>query len=34
MHNEELHNFEFSQNIVRMVNSRRLREAGHVVNIE
>jgi hypothetical protein len=34
LHNEELHNFYPSQNIIRMTKSRRIRWAGHVVRIE
>jgi hypothetical protein len=30
VHNEELHNFNSSQNIIRMIKSRRIRWAGHV----
>jgi hypothetical protein len=30
LHNEELHNFYSSPNIIRMINSRRMRWAGHV----
>jgi hypothetical protein len=30
LHNEELHNLYSSPNIIRLINSRRLRWAGHV----
>jgi hypothetical protein len=30
LHNEELHNLNFSPNIVRVIKSRRMRWAGHV----
>jgi hypothetical protein len=33
LHNEELHNLYASQNIIRMINSRRLRQAGHVARM-
>jgi hypothetical protein len=31
LHNEELHNFCFSPSIIRMMKSRRMRWAGHVL---
>jgi len=34
VHNEELHNFYRSPNIVRLIKSRRLRWAGHVARME
>ena len=34
LHNEELHNFYRSSNIVRVIKSRRLRWAGHVARME
>ena len=34
LHNEELHSFYHSPNIVRMIKSRRLRWAGHVARME
>ena len=34
VHNEELHNFYLSPNIVRVIKSRRLRWAGHVAWME
>jgi hypothetical protein len=34
LHNEELHNLYSSPNIIRMIKSRRLRWAGHVVRME
>jgi hypothetical protein len=30
LHNEELHNLDFSPSIIRMIKSRRMRWAGHV----
>jgi hypothetical protein len=30
LHNQELHNFYLSPNIIRMIKSRRMRLAGHV----
>jgi hypothetical protein len=30
LHNDELHNFYSSPNIIRMIKSRRMRLAGHV----
>jgi hypothetical protein len=33
LHNEELHNLYFSQNIIRMIKSRRIRWAGHVARM-
>jgi hypothetical protein len=30
LHNEDLHNLYSSPNIIRMINSRRMRWAGHV----
>jgi hypothetical protein len=30
LHNDELHNFYSSPNIIRMIKSRRMRWAGHV----
>jgi hypothetical protein len=30
LHNEELHNFYFSPNIIRMIKLRRMRWAGHI----
>jgi hypothetical protein len=32
-HNEELHNFYSSPNIIRMIKSRRMRWAGHVARM-
>jgi hypothetical protein len=34
LHNEELHNFYSSQNIIRMIKSRRMKWAGHVTRME
>jgi hypothetical protein len=34
MHNEELHNLYCSQNIIRIIKSRRMRWAGHVARME
>ena len=34
LHNEELHSLYLSPNIVRVIKSRRLRWAGHVVRME
>jgi hypothetical protein len=34
LHNDELHNLYFSLNIVRMIESRRMRWAGHVARVE
>jgi hypothetical protein len=33
LHNEELHNLYSSPNIIRMINSRRMRWAGHVASM-
>jgi hypothetical protein len=33
LHNEELHNLYSSLNIIRVIKSRRLREAGHVAHM-
>jgi hypothetical protein len=33
LHNEELHSLYFSQSIIRMIKSRRLRLAGHVARM-
>jgi hypothetical protein len=33
LHNEELHNFYSSLNIIRMIMSRRMRWAGHVLRM-
>jgi hypothetical protein len=33
LHNEELHNFYFSPNIMRMIKSRSMRWAGHVARM-
>jgi hypothetical protein len=33
LHNEELHNFYSSQSIIRMIKSRRMRWARHVVRL-
>jgi hypothetical protein len=33
LHNEELHNFPSSPNIIRMIKSRRMRWAEHVARI-
>jgi hypothetical protein len=33
LHNEELHTLYSSSNIIRMINSRRMRWAGHVVRM-
>jgi hypothetical protein len=33
LHNDELHSLYFSENIVRMINSRRLWWAGHVARL-
>jgi hypothetical protein len=33
LYNEELHNLYFSSNIIRMIKSRRMRWAGHVVGM-
>jgi hypothetical protein len=32
-HDEDLHNFYFSHNIVSMINSRRMRRRGHVARM-
>jgi hypothetical protein len=34
LHNEELHNFYSSPNIIRRIKSRRMRWAGHVARME
>ena len=34
LHNEELHSFYHSPNIVRVIKSKKLRWAGHVARIE
>jgi hypothetical protein len=34
LHNEELHNMYCSPSIIRMINSRRMRWAGHVARME
>ena len=34
LHNEELHSFYRSPNIIRAIKSRRLRWAGHVARME
>jgi hypothetical protein len=34
LHNEEIHNFYSSPNIIRMIKSRRIRWAGHVARME
>jgi hypothetical protein len=34
VHNDELHSLYRSPNVVRMIKSRRLRWAGHVVGME
>jgi hypothetical protein len=33
LHNEELHNLYSSPNIIRMINSRRMRLTGHVARM-
>jgi hypothetical protein len=33
LHNEELHNLYASSNIIRVITSRRVREAGHVARM-
>jgi hypothetical protein len=33
LHNEELHNFYSSPNIIRMIKSRRMRWTGHVARM-
>jgi hypothetical protein len=33
LHNEELHNFYASPNIIRVIKSRRMRWAGHVAHM-
>jgi hypothetical protein len=33
LHNEELHNVYSSPNIIRMIKSRRMRGAGHIVRM-
>jgi hypothetical protein len=33
LHNEELHNFYFSPNVIRMSKSRRMRWIGHVARM-
>jgi hypothetical protein len=33
LHNDELHNFYSSPNIIRMIKSRRMRWAGHVARM-
>jgi hypothetical protein len=34
LHNDEFHSLYFSPNIVRVIKSRRMRWAGHVVRVE
>ena len=34
LHNEELHSLYHPHNIVRVINSRKLKRAGHVVRME
>jgi hypothetical protein len=34
LHNKDLHNFYSSPSIIRVVNSRRMRWAGHVARME
>jgi hypothetical protein len=34
LHNEELHNLYSSQNIIRVVKSRRMKWAGHIARME
>jgi hypothetical protein len=34
LHNEELHNLYSSPNIIRMIKSRRMKRAGHVVRMK
>jgi hypothetical protein len=34
LHNEELHNLNFSPNIIRMIESRRMRLAGDVARMD
>jgi hypothetical protein len=34
LHNEELHNFYTSQNMIRVIKSRKIRLAGHVARME
>jgi hypothetical protein len=34
LHNEELHNFYSSPNLIRTIKSRRMRWAGHVARME
>jgi hypothetical protein len=33
LHNEKLHNVCFSQNVIRVIKSRRMRWAGHVTHV-
>jgi hypothetical protein len=33
LHNEELHNFYCSRNIIKIIKSRRMRRAGHVTRV-
>jgi hypothetical protein len=33
LHKEELHNLDYSSGVIRIINSRRMRWAGHVVRI-
>jgi hypothetical protein len=33
LHNEELHNFYSSPNIIRLIKSRRMRWAGHIARM-
>jgi hypothetical protein len=33
LHNEELHDLYFSPNIIRVIKSRRMRQAGHVARM-
>jgi len=34
LHNEELHNLYISPNIIRVIKSRRMKWAGHVISFE
>jgi hypothetical protein len=34
LHNEELHNFYSSPDVIRMIKSRRMKWAGHVARME
>jgi hypothetical protein len=33
LHNDQLHNLNVTQNIIKMIKSRRIRSSGHVAHI-